>query len=70
MTNTNRKNWTCLPILELELTTKEKIFSINVSIYAPDAEIGIYFYAGTTLIDDNKNWKEFKNEELQNEYND
>lgn len=62
MTNTNRKNWTCQPILELGLTTKENIFSINVSIYAPDAEIGIHFYDGTTLIDDNKNRKVFKNE--------
>lgn len=69
MTNTNRKDLTCQPILELGLTTKEKIFSINVSIYAPYAEIGIHFYDGTTPIDDNKNWKEFKNGELLNEYN-
>lgn len=68
MTNTNRKDLTCQPILELGLTTKEKIFSINVSIYAPYAEIGIHFYDGTTLIDDNKNWKVFKKGKLKNEY--
>lgn len=40
----------------------------NISVFAPDAEIGIYYYEGTTRIDDNKNWKQFQNGTLINEY--
>lgn len=40
----------------------------DISIFAPESEIGIYCKSGTMKIDDGKNWKEFKNGKILNEY--
>ena len=40
----------------------------DISIFAPESEISIYCKTGTMRIDDGKNWKEFKNGKLLNEY--
>lgn len=41
----------------------------DISIFAPDDEIIINCNYGTSEIENGKNWKEFKNGELLNEYN-